>query len=192
MTKNGYAFHTKRMPEKWRRHFMIYQAKISIYLDTPDFETPLMLDASEAMELLPADVDQEAFTQKLGPVKPGAEAVWIEAALPEGLPSRPNARRLGTMVHNSTTRTAMERNAWTGAEHEYRVEFYLRDADGLAVKVEPEARIRLDNKGFLEAIESISRGAAGPGNPFKLESAGGMIPSAYDRQDPALQHRQRS
>ena len=30
-------FNTKRMPEKWRRHFKIYRAKISMYLDTQDF-----------------------------------------------------------------------------------------------------------------------------------------------------------
>lgn len=34
MKKNGLEFNTKRMPEKWRRNFKIYRAKINIYLDT--------------------------------------------------------------------------------------------------------------------------------------------------------------
>lgn len=45
MKTNDMVFNTKRMPEKWRRHFKIYRAKISIYLDTADFGTPLMVDA---------------------------------------------------------------------------------------------------------------------------------------------------
>lgn len=185
MKKNGHVFHTKRMPEKWRRHFMIYRAKISIYLDTPDFETPLMLDASEVMGLLPADVDQASFTGKLGPVTPGAESVWVEAALPDGLPSRPNVRRLGAMVHRSVTRTSFEgASAWTGADQEYRVESYLRDADGLAVKVQPETRIRLDENGFLAAIEFIGQGVAeASDNPFKQKSPG-IVASVYEPQDP--------
>lgn len=34
MKKNGLEFNTKRMPEKRRRNFKIYRAKISICLDT--------------------------------------------------------------------------------------------------------------------------------------------------------------
>jgi len=37
MKKDEMLFNTKRMPEKWRRHFKIYRAKISMYLDTQDF-----------------------------------------------------------------------------------------------------------------------------------------------------------
>lgn len=36
MQKFGMTFKTERM-EKWRRHFKIYRATISIYLDTADF-----------------------------------------------------------------------------------------------------------------------------------------------------------
>ena len=53
-----------------------------------------MVDASEMMEFLPAGVDHSAFIDKIGSVKPGAEA---EVA--EGLPSRHNVRRIGAMVH---------------------------------------------------------------------------------------------
>ncbi|MCI0142084.1 hypothetical protein KNN17_10890 [Arthrobacter bambusae] len=37
MQKSGITFNTNRMPEKWRHHFKIYRAKISVYLDTADF-----------------------------------------------------------------------------------------------------------------------------------------------------------
>ena len=58
-----------------------------------------MVDASEMMEFLPAGVDHSAFIDKIGSVKPGAEALWVEAEVAEGLPSRHNVRRIGAMVH---------------------------------------------------------------------------------------------
>lgn len=135
---------------------MLYRAKISIYLDTPDFGLPLMLDASEIMSFLPSNTDEPTFVKQIGPVKPGAEALWIEAALPEGTPSRPNVRRVGAMVHHSTVRTSFMQDAWTGADNEFRVEVYVRDKDGLSAKVEPEVRFRLDQRGFLDELEFVS------------------------------------
>ncbi|KRE65426.1 hypothetical protein ASG79_13710 [Arthrobacter sp. Soil761] len=76
------TFNTKRMPEKWRAHFKVYRSKISIYLDTADFGTPLMVDASEMMGFLPRRIDLSSFPDELGPVRPGAESLWIEAELP--------------------------------------------------------------------------------------------------------------
>jgi hypothetical protein len=64
MKKNGLEFNTSRMPEKWRRHSKVYRAKISIYLDTPDFGTPLMVDASEMMGFLPVGIDAPSFLEK--------------------------------------------------------------------------------------------------------------------------------
>lgn len=156
MKTNEMVFNTKRMPEKWRRHFKIYRAKISIYLDTPDFETPLMVDASEMMEFVPPGVDHSSFIEKTGPVRPGAEALWIEADVPEGLPSRPNIRRIGAMVHQSRTRTSFMKDAWTGAEHEYWIEAYARDVDGLSMRLEKDLRCRLDDAGFLTGLEFVS------------------------------------
>lgn len=153
--KNDVVFNTKRMPEKWRRHFKIYRAKISIYLDTPDFGTPLMVDASEMMEFLPAGIDDPSFFENMGPVKPGGESLWIEAELPAGLPSRPNVRRMGAMVHHSNTRTNFMAEPWTGADHEYIIEAYTRDADGLATRLERELRFRMDGRGFLVAVELL-------------------------------------
>ncbi|MET4144332.1 hypothetical protein [Arthrobacter sp. UYCo732] len=156
MKTNEMVFNTKRMPEKWRRHFKIYRAKISIYLDTPDFGTPLMVDASEMMEFLPAGIDDPSFIEKTGPVRPGAESLWVEAEVPEGLPSRPNVRRIGAMVHRSKTRTSFMNDAWTGAEHEYWIEAYARDADGLSIRLEKDVRFRLDDAGFLAGLEFVS------------------------------------
>jgi hypothetical protein len=65
-----------------------------------------MVDASEMMDFLPAGVDESSFVEKIGPVRPGAEAICVEAEVPEGLPSRPNVRRIGAMVHRSKTRTS--------------------------------------------------------------------------------------
>lgn len=183
MKKNNMVFNTKRMPEKWRRHFKIYRAKISIYLDTADFGTPLMVDASEMMEFLPAGIDQASFVEKAGPVRPGAEAVWIEAEVPEGLPSRPNVRRIGAMVHRSKTRTSFMENPFTGADHEYWIEAYLRDADGLSTRLEQDLRFRLDDRGFLTGLEFMSyRSILRPGNPF-LKDAKSMVASDYDDQE---------
>lgn len=183
MKKNNMVFNTKRMPEKWRRHFKIYRAKISIYLDTADFGTPLMVDASEMMEFLPAGIDQASFVEKAGPVRPGAEAVWIEAEVPEGLPSRPNVRRIGAMVHRSKTRTSFMENPFTGADHEYWIEAYLRDADGLSTRLEQDLRFRLDDRGFLAGLEFMSyRSILRPGNPF-LKDAKSMVASDYDDQE---------
>lgn len=167
MKKSSMVFNTKRMPEKWRRHFNIYRAKISIYLDTADFGAPLMVDASEMMEFLPAGVNQASFVENIGPVRPGAEAVWIEAEVPEGLPSRPNVRRIGAMVHRSTTRTNFKVQPFTGAPHEYWIEAYLRDADGLSIRLEQDVRFRLDDRGFLTGMEfMVYRSVLRPGGPF--------------------------
>lgn len=155
------GFYKKKMPEKWRRHFMLYRAKVSIYLDTPDFGLPLMIDTSEIMSFLPHDINRSSFVGKIGPVKPGAEALWIEAALPEGTPSRPTARRIGAMVHQSQVRTNVMREAWTDADNEYRVEMYVRDKDNLSVKLEPDVRFRLNANGFLDGVEFISYGPKG-------------------------------
>lgn len=54
-----------------------------------------MVEASETMEFLPAGIENPSFLEKTGPVRPGAEALWVEAEVPEGLPSRPNVRRIG-------------------------------------------------------------------------------------------------
>ncbi|MHA7297715.1 hypothetical protein [Pseudarthrobacter sp. MDT3-1] len=184
MKKNEMVFNTKRMPEKWRRHFKIYRAKISIYLDTADFGTPLMVDASEMMEFLPAGIDHPSFIEKTGPVRPGAEALWVEAEVPEGLPSRPNVRRIGAMVHRSKTRTSFMAKAFTGADHEYWIEAYVRDADGLSTRLEQDVRFRLDDRGFLTGLEyMVYRSQLRPGNPF-LKDAPSMVESGYDAQDP--------
>lgn len=180
----GYGLYRKKMPEKWRRHFMLYRAKISIYLDTPDFGLPLMLDASDIMDFLPHNTDQASFVGQIGPAKPGAEALWIEAALPEGTPSRPNARRMGAMVHQSKVRTNIMREAWTGADNEYRVEAYVRDKDGLSVKLEPEVRFRLDAGGFLEEVEFISyERVSRPDSGFK-DAGFSTFVSDYGTSDP--------
>lgn len=63
MKKNEMVFNTKKMPEKWRRHFKIYRAKISIFLDTADFGIPLMVDATEMMEFLPAGINHPPFIE---------------------------------------------------------------------------------------------------------------------------------
>lgn len=184
MKKNEMVFNTKRMPEKWRRHFKIYRAKISIYLDTADFGTPLMVDASEMMDFLPAGIDHQSFTEKIGPVRPGAEALWVEAAIPDGLQSRPNARRIGAMVHRSATRTSFVAEPWTGADHEYWIEAYLRDADGLSTRLEQDLRFRLDDQGFLTGLElMVYRSVLRPGNPF-LDGSQSMVTSSYDGEDP--------
>ena len=176
------VFNTKRMPEKWRRHFKIYRAKISIYLDTADFGTPLMVDASEMMAFLPAGIDLPSFIEKTGPVRPGAEAVWIEAEVPEGLPSRP-IRRIGAMVHQSKTRTSFTADAWTGADHEYWIEAYVRDVDGLSTRLAQDVRFRLDDLGFLTGLEFMTyKSQLRPGNPF-LKDAPSMLASGYDEQD---------
>lgn len=182
--KNDVVFNTKRMPEKWRRHFKIYRAKISIYLDTADFGTPLMVDASEMMEFLPAGINHPSFNETTGPVKPGAESLWVEAEVPEGLPSRPNIRRIGAMVHRSKTRTSFMTKAWTGAEHEYWMEAYARDADGLATRLEQDLRFRLDDRGFLAGLELMTYGSVlRPGNPF-VGGGDSMVSSSYDVDDP--------
>lgn len=184
MEKDGIVFNTKRMPEKWRRHFKIYRAKISIYLDTADFGTPLMVDASEMMEFLPDGIDQPSFIDKTGPVKPGAEALWVEAEVADGLPSRPNARRLGAMVHRSKTRTSFMTKAWTGAENEYWMEAYVRDADGLSTRLEQDVRFRLDDRGFLAGLEFMTYGSVlRPGNPF-IGGGESVVASRYGSQDP--------
>ncbi|HEX9088387.1 MAG TPA: hypothetical protein VF867_12775 [Arthrobacter sp.] len=184
MTNSGPVFNTKRMPEKWRRHFKIYRAKISIYLDTADFGTPLMVDASEMMAFLPSGIDDQSFTEKIGPVRPGAEALWVEAAIPDGLPSRPNARRIGAMVHRSAPRTSFIAEPWTGAAHEYWIEAYLRDADGLSTRLEQDLRFRLDDQGFLTGLEfMIYRSVLRPGNPF-LDGSQSMVTSGYNTDDP--------
>lgn len=180
MQKNG-SFNTKRMPEKWRRHFKIYRAKISIYLDTADFGTPLMVDASEMMGFLPAGIDDPSFTGKTGPVRPGAEAVWIEAEVPGGLPSRPRVQRIGAMVHQSRTRTNLMVQPWTGAEREYWIEAYLRDGDGLSIKLEQDVRFRLDRRGFLTGSEFMVDRRLRRGTPFG--DAGSMAISGYDVSD---------
>lgn len=182
MKKNGMVFNTKRMPEKWRRHFKIYRAKISIYLDTPDFGTALMVDASEMMDFLPTGIDHPSFVEKTGPVRPGAEAVWIEAEVPDGLPSRPNIRRIGAMVHRSTTRTNFMVQPWTGADHEYWIEAYLRDSDGLSTRLEQDVRFRLDDRGFLAGLEFMAyRSVLRPGGP--LGDSKSMFTSGYDVED---------
>lgn len=182
MPKTAVTFNTKRMPEKWRRHFKIYRAKISIYLDTPDFGTPLMVDASEMMGFLPTGINAPSFTVSTGPVRPGAEALWIEAEVPDGLPSRPNVRRIGAMVHRSKTRTNFIVDPWTGAEHEYWIEAYLRDADGLSTRLGQDVRFRLDDRGFLTGLEFMTYGSVlRPGNPFiDMES---MTFTGYDAED---------
>lgn len=168
MKKNGLEFNTKRMPEKWRRHFKIYRAKISIFLDTADFGSPLMVDASEMMEFLPAGIDDPSFVGKVGPVRPGGEALWIEAEVPDGLPTRPKVRRIGAMVHNSRTRTSFIAGAWTGAEHEYWIEIYLRDTDGISTRLEQDVRFRLDERGLLTGLESVAyRPVLGPRSPLR-------------------------
>lgn len=182
MKKNDIVFNTKRMPEKWRRHFKIYRAKISIYLDTADFGTPLMVDASEMMEFLPAGIDQAAFVEKAGPVRPGAEAVWIEAEVPDGLPSRPNVRRIGAMVHRSTTRTNFKVQPFTGAKHEFWIEAYLRDADGLSIRLEQDVRFRLDDRGFLTGLEfMVYRSVLRPRGP--LGDTKSMFTSGFDVEE---------
>lgn len=181
MKKNGLEFNTKRMPEKWRRHFKIYRAKISIYLDTADFGTPLMVDASEMMGFLPADIDVPSFIEKAGPVRPGAEAVWVEAEVPGGLPSRPDVQRIGAIVHRSRTRTNLMVQPWTGAEHEYWIEAYLRDTDGLSTKLEQEVRFRLDDRGFLTGLEFLTFRKVRRGGPFG--DTDGREISGYDVVD---------
>jgi hypothetical protein len=181
MKKNGLEFNTKRMPEKWRRHFKIYRAKISIYLDTADFGTPLMVDASEMMGLLPNGIDAPAFTEMTGPVKPGAESVWIEADIPGGLPSRPDVQRIGAMVHRSKTRTSFIPSAWTGAEDEYLIEAYVRDGDGLSAKLQQEVRFRLDARGFLTGREFLVYRKLRRGTPF--EDSDSLVTSGYEAQD---------
>lgn len=189
MKKNGMVFNTKRMPEKWRRHFKIYRAKISIYLDTPDFGTALMVDASEMMDFLPSGIDHPSFIEKTGPVRPGGEAVWIEADVPDGLPSRPNVRRIGAMVHRSKTRTNFMVQPWTGADHEYWIEAYLRDSDGLSTRLEHDVRFRLNDRGFLVGLEFMAyRSVLRPGSPFGESES--MVTSDYNAQEgqaPALE-----
>lgn len=175
MNKDEMVLNTKRMPEKWRRHFKIYRAKISIYLDTPDFGTPLMVDASEMMEFLPAGIDHPSFIERTGPVRPGAEALWVEAEVPEGLPSRPGVRRIGAMVHRSKTRTNFRAEPWTGAAHEFWIEAYLRDADGLSTRLEQDVRFRLDDSGFLTGLEFMAHRVflrPGDPNPFMKDAKG--------------------
>lgn len=65
-----------------------------------------MVDASEMMGFLPAGINDPSFVGKIRPVRPGGEAVWIEGDVPGGLPSRPEARRIGAMVHRSRARTS--------------------------------------------------------------------------------------
>lgn len=176
------VFNTKRMPEKWRRHFKIYRAKISIYLDTADFGTPLMVDASEMMDFLPAGVDQASFIEKIGPVRPGGEALWVEAEVPEGLPSRPNVRRIGAMVHRSSTRTSFMVKPFTGVDHEYWIEAYLRDAGGLSTRLEQDLRFRFDDRGFLAGLEFMAyRSVLRPGGP--VGNSKSMFTSGYDAEE---------
>ncbi|UOD83348.1 hypothetical protein [Paenarthrobacter ureafaciens] len=184
MTKEELAFHTKRMPEIWRRHFKIYRAKISIYLDTADFGVPMMVDASEMMDLLPPDIEQASFVDISGPVRPGAEAVWIEAEVPHGLASRPNVRRVGAMVHRSQARTSFMAKPFTGADHEFWIEGYVRDADGLSTRLEQDVRFRLDDRGFLAGLEFMAyRSILRPGNnPFL--TAKSLTASDHGAQDP--------
>lgn len=178
--KSDVVFNTKRMPEKWRRHFKIYRAKISIYLDTADFGTPLMVDASEMMEFLPDGSDSPSFVERAGPVKPGAESLWIEAEVPGGLPSRPNARRIGAMIHHSNTRTSFMLEPWTGVDDEYMIEAYLRDADGLATRLEHDVRFRLDDSGFLNGLELMKyQSTLRPGAVF-ANGGNSMVVSGYD------------
>ncbi|WP_143711742.1 hypothetical protein [Paenarthrobacter aurescens] len=182
MKKSDMVFNTKRMPEKWRRHFKIYRAKISIYLDTADFGTPLMVDASEMMGFLPLGVDQTSFIDNIGPVKPGAEALWVEAEVPEGLPSRPNVRRIGAMVHRSTTRTNFMIKPFTGADNEYWIEAYLRDADGLSTRLEQDLRFRFSDQGFLTGLEFMAyRSVLRPGSPFGDSKS--MSTIGYDAEE---------
>lgn len=183
MKTGSTTFNTKRMPEKWRRHFKIYRAKVSIYLDTADFGTPLMVDASEMMDFLPYGIDDPSFVEKAGPVRPGAEALWIEAEVPEGLPSRPNVRRIGAMVHRSKTRTNFMVGAWTGAEHEYWIEIYLRDGDGLSTRLGEDIRIQLDDRGFLTGLELMTfRSVLRPGNPFGEDANSMTTIGSFDVQ----------
>ncbi|MGN7201412.1 hypothetical protein [Arthrobacter sp. SAFR-044] len=153
MKKNGLEFNTRRMPEKWRPHFKIYRSKISIYLDTADFGVPLMVDASEMMGFLPAGIEDPSFVKEIGPVRPGGEAVWIEAEVFGGLPSRPDVQRIGAMVHRSKTRTSFMVAPFTGADNEFWMEIYLRDTDGLSTRLKQDVRFRLDGPGFLTGWE---------------------------------------
>lgn len=135
------------------------------------------------MEFLPAGIDQATFVERIGPVRPGAEALWVEAEVPDGLPSRPNVRRIGAIVHRSKTRTSFMEKPYTGAEHEYWIEAYLRDADGLSTRLEQDLRFRLDDRGFLAGLEFMSyRSILRPGNPF-LKDAKSMVASDYDDQE---------
>lgn len=186
MKTSEQVFNTKKMPEKWRRHFKVYRAKISIYLHTADSGTPLMVDASEMMEFLPEGVNQPSFIEKAGPVRPGGEALWVEAEVPDGLSSRQSGGRIGAMVHRSKTRTSFMVKTWTGADHEYWIEAYVRDNDGLSTRLEQDVRFRLDDRGFLTGLEfKTHRSILRPGNnPFlKAEAPDSMVTSDYDAQD---------
>lgn len=59
------------------------------------------------------------------------------------------------MVHRSKTRTSLIASAWTGAEHEYWIEAYLRDGEGLSTKLEQDVRFRLDDRGFMTGLEFL-------------------------------------
>jgi hypothetical protein len=95
-------------------------------------------------------------------VKPGAESLWVEAEVPEGLSARPNIRRIGAMVHRSKTRTSYMAKARIEAEHEYCMEAHARDADWLSTRLEQDLRFRLDDRGFLNGLKFITYGSVSP------------------------------
>ncbi|MBG0738767.1 hypothetical protein IV500_04955 [Paeniglutamicibacter antarcticus] len=149
------TFSSKKMPDRLRRHFMIYRSKISMFLDTADFDEPLMVDVSDALEMTPDNIDNADAPELFGPSRPGAEAVWVEGVVHGSVFSSRGASRIGAMIHHSTTRTSFRSQAWTGASDEFLIETFVRDSEGFARSAGPDIRFRLGTDGRVVGIEFL-------------------------------------
>ena len=166
----------KKMPEKLRPHFMLYRAKISIYLDTIDFGEPMMLDVTEALDMALNDMTAPAFLSSLGPIRPGADSVWMEAAVEHPVFADQGIVRVGAMIHNSRSRGALGRPSYTATAQQYFIEPYVRDRDGLSRSAGPDFSFRIDASGRIEwcgFIASRNVGLRGGDNPFGVAAAEG-------------------
>ena len=159
----------KKMPDKLRSHFMLYRAKISIYLDTIDFGEPMMLDITEVLDMAPEDMSSPAFLSSLGPVRPGADSVWMEAAVAHPAFAGKGVVRIGAMIHNSRSRGALGRPSYSATAQQYFIEPYVRDHDGLSRSAGPDFSFRIDASGRIEwcgFVASRSVGLRSGVNPF--------------------------
>lgn len=149
---------------------MLYRSKISIFMRTVDFGEPLLIDVSEVLELVKDSVELLDSPEGFGPVRPGADSVWIEGTVSGGLFTERGVTRIGAMVHQSRSRSALTRPSYVPTSKQYFIEPYVRDSDGLSRSAGPEVTFRISEDGRIEWIKFlVSQSALSLGvsrNPF--------------------------